>query len=115
MSASWIMSTILDHIPLWLSLTICGAIAIVALYFLSPILIPIWRALPTPVKVGLGTALAVVIAILGGRYKGAKDERDKQAARDAQSIQKRTEVDHEVTNLSEKQTSDRLRDRWSRD
>jgi hypothetical protein len=110
----WIFSFLLDHIPLWLSLTICGAIAIVALYFASPILIPLWRALPTPVRRALEIILALIIAVLAGRYKGAKDERDAAAKRDAQALQNRTEVDHEVSNLSAKDTKDQL-SRWNRD
>lgn len=110
----WFFSWLLDHIPLWLSLTICGVIAAVALYFASPIIIPIWRALPTPIKRVLEVALAVLIAVLAGRYKGAKDERDAAARRNAQAIQNRSEVDHEVSNLSDKATKERL-DRWNRD
>jgi membrane protein implicated in regulation of membrane protease activity len=110
-----ILSTILDHIPLWLSLTVGGIVTIVTLYFFSPILIPLWGMLPKPVKIVLEAALAVVVALLAGRYKGAKDERDKQAAREAGAIQKRTEVDHEVSTLPNKQVADRLRDNWSRD
>lgn len=115
MNIAWsIATTILDHIPLWLSITICGAIAIVALYFASPILIPLWRMLPKPVQVFLGGLLAVTVAVLAGRYKGAKDERDKAAMRDAQALRNRTEVDHEVGNLSPKDTANKL-DRWRRD
>lgn len=110
-----IWNSIVDHIPLWGWLVIFGVPSIVALYYLSPILLPIWRALPTPVK---GIILAVgagVLAYLGGRYKGRANAEEEERRRNAEALRKRTEVDHEVDSLSDKQTADRLRDRWTRD
>jgi membrane protein implicated in regulation of membrane protease activity len=113
--ASMIWNSIVDHIPLWGWIVIFGVPAIVALYYLSPILLPIWRILPMPVKAGLIFIGGLFLAFLGGRYRGRWNAEEEQRKRDAQSLQKRTEVDSEIGNLSDKQTADRLRDRWTRD
>jgi tetrahydromethanopterin S-methyltransferase subunit E len=105
---------ILNHIPPWLYFTVIALACAAAFYFASPILIPIWRMLPTPVKVVLGGAVAIIGAILGGRYYGAKSERDAAARRDAEAANTRREVEHEVDNLSEKDARARL-SRWNRD
>lgn len=98
-------------VEVWITILVLGTIA--ALYFLSPILIPIWNMMPTPVKVLFGGIVAALLAYAGGRYKGAKTERDEQARREAGAIKNREEVDHEVGNLSAKDTADRLA-RWNR-
>lgn len=113
--ASMIVDSIIDHIPLWGWFIIIGVPSGALLYFFYPILIPLWRALPTPVKAGLIFIGGLALAFLGGRYKGRWNAEEEQRRRDAQALQKRTEVDHEVDNLSDKQTADKLRDRWSRD
>lgn len=109
-----IVNWIFDHIPLWVwvTVTICGAGA--AFYFFSPILVPLWNITPRWVKVVLGFILSILAALAAGRYKGAKDERDMQARRNAQAIQTRTEVDNEVGNLSNADADKRL-DQWMRD
>ena len=70
----------LGWIPLSGWVVICGVIAAPLLYFGGPILLPIWRMLPAPVRVFLAGALAVFLAWAGGRYVGAKRERDEQAS-----------------------------------
>lgn len=110
-----IWNSIIDHIPLWGWFVIFGVPSIVALYYLSPILIPIWRALPTPVK---GIILAVgagVLAYLGGRYKGRANAEEEERRRNAEALQKRTEVDRDTAGKSGSQVDKELRDRWSRD
>jgi membrane protein implicated in regulation of membrane protease activity len=110
-----IVSYIIDHISLWGWLVIIGVPTGILLYFFGPILMPIWRMLPLPVRVGLIGIGAAILAFLGGRYRGRANAEEEQRRRDAQSLQKRTEVDHDVDVLSDKQTSDKLRERWSRD
>lgn len=110
-----IWNSIIDHIPLWGWIVIFGVPSIVALYYLSPILLPIWRALPTPIK---GIILAVgagLLAYLGGRYKGRANAEEEARRRDAEAIQRRTEVDRAVDSKSGSQVNKDLRDRWSRD
>lgn len=112
---SLIWNSIVDHIPLWGWMVIFGVPAAALLYFFYPILIPIWRMLPTPIK-GVLIAIGVgLLAFLGGRYRGRANAEEEQRRRDAQALQKRTEVDHEVDKLTNTQTKDRLRDRWTRD
>lgn len=113
--SSIIWNSIVDHIPLWGWFVIIGAPIGAALYFASPILIPLWHALPTPVKAVLIFVGGVGLAFLGGRYRGRANAEAEQRRREAQALQKRTEVDREVDSLSDKQTADRLRDRWTRD
>lgn len=109
-----IANYVLDHIPLWLWIVIVAVPAGALLYFFGPILLPIWRMLPLPVRVALIGIGAAFLAFMGGRYKGRANAEEEERRRDAQSLQKRTEVDHDVDLLSDKQTSDRLRDRWTR-
>ncbi|WP_194474510.1 hypothetical protein [Bradyrhizobium sp. CCBAU 51753] len=106
---------IVDHIPLWVWLTIAAAGAGATFYFFSPILLPIWAALPAPVRVALIGVGAALLAFLGGRYRGRANAEEEERRRNADALAKRTEVDREVSNLSDKQAEDRLRDRWSRD
>lgn len=110
-----IMNYILDHIPLWGWFIIIGVPAGALLYFFGPILLPIWRMLPLPVRVALIGIGAAFLAFMGGRYKGRWNAEEEERRRDAQSLQKRTEVDHDVDMQSDAQTADKLRDRWTRD
>lgn len=110
-----IWNWIIDHIPLWGWLVIVFGVGGVILAYAYPVLLPIWRMLPTPVKAGLITIGALILAFLGGRYRGRRNAEEEQRKRDAQALQKRTEVDHEVDKLTDTQTKDRLRDRWTRD
>jgi hypothetical protein len=109
-----IWNSIVDHIPLWGWVVIFGVPSIVALYYLSPILLPIWRLLPTPVKgllIGVGAA---VLAYLGGRYKGRANAEEEERRRNAEALRKRVEVDNEIGKLSASEADKKLRDRWSR-
>lgn len=110
-----IMNAIIDHIPIWGWVVIIGLPIGAALYFFSPILIPLWRMLPTPVKAVLIFAGGLFLAFMGGRYRGRWNAEEEQRKRDAAALQTRTEVDHEITNLSDKETARRLRERWTRD
>lgn len=109
-----IWNSIIDHIPLWGWIVIFGVPGIVALYYLSPILLPIWRMLPAPVK---GIILAIgagLLAYLGGRYKGRKDADEEGKRRDAAAEKTANEVTNEVGHMSGKEAQDQLHDRWSR-
>jgi membrane protein implicated in regulation of membrane protease activity len=110
-----IWNSIVDHIPLWGWMVIFGVPSIVALYYLSPILLPIWRLLPTPVKGILIAVGAALMAYLGGRYRGRANAEEEERRRNAEALQKRTEVDREVGKLSGDEAQKRLRDRWGID
>lgn len=112
--ATMIWNSIVDHIPLWGWIVIFGVPSIVAMYYLSPILLPIWRMLPIPVQVFLGAAGAALLAYLGGRYKGAHDKEEEERRRNAEALQKRTEVNNAVDKLGNKEAEKQLRDRWTR-
>lgn len=112
---SMIWNAIIDHIPLWVWLVISFGGVGALLYFFSPILIPIWRMLPTPVK-GVLIALATgLLAYLGGRYKGRANAEEQERRRNAEAQQKRVEVDRDVAGKTGTQVDKDLRDRWSRD
>lgn len=112
---SIIWNTIVDHIPWWVYM-VGGTIGIGALlWFFSPVLIPLWNVLPTPVKAVLIGVSAAFLAWIAGRNVGRHNAEEGERRRNADALRKRTEVDREVTNMSGKQTEDKLRDRWSRD
>jgi hypothetical protein len=113
--ATMIWNAIVDHIPLWGWIVIFGVPTLAALYFAYPILLPIWNMLPTPVKVVVGGAFAGLLAYLGGRYKGRKDEEDAEKRRDAEAIAKRNEIDVQVDKLPPGEATKKLRDGWSVD
>jgi len=104
----------LGWVPLWVWITLTVLAAIPILYFFGPILLPIWRMLPTWLQALLLGIGAAMLAWAGGRHIGAKRERDEQKRREANAIRNRAEVDQDVGNLSEKDTRDRL-NRWNRD
>jgi len=87
----------------WITLTVAAVGA--AFYFFSPILVPIWNRLPTWLRAFLIGATAVVIAFLGGRYRGRAN---------AEALRKRAEVDASVDKASDEDVDKRL-DRWRRD
>lgn len=113
--ADMIWNAIVDHIPLWGWFVIFGVPAAAALYYASPILLPLWRILPTPIKAVLIGASAALLAYLGGRYKGRSDAEEADRRRNADAMRKRNEVDNAVDKKSGSQVQKDLRDRWSSD
>ena len=110
-----IWNTIVDHIPLWGWMVIIALPIGALLYFFYPILIPLWKALPTPVKAVLIFIVGLFLAFMGGRYKGRANAEEEQRRRERDALKTRTEVDHEIDNKSGSQVNKDLRDRWSRD
>lgn len=110
-----IMNSIIDHIPMWVWLTVSGCALGAALYFFSPILIPLWRVLPGPVKALLIALATAAIAFLGGRYRGRANAEEEERQRNAEALQKRAQVQNETDKMSDKEVGDDLRDRWTRD
>lgn len=105
---------ILDHIPIWGWVVIIGVPVGVLLFYFGPILLPIWNALPNWMKWTLGGIGAIFLAFMGGRYKGRANAEEEERKRNAEALQKRTEVDHDVANMSNKDVQDKL-GRWTRD
>ena len=104
----------LGWVPLSAWIVVCVIVAAPILFYAGPVLLPIWRLLPSWLKaliLGIGAAL---LAYAGGRYKGAKTERDERARREAGALQNREQVNRDVDKLSEKDTRDQLA-RWNRD
>jgi hypothetical protein len=110
MIANWIV----DHIPMWVWITLTVAAVGAAFYFFSPILVPIWNRLPTWLRAFLIGATAVVIAFLGGRYRGRANAEEEERRRNAEALRKRAEVDASVDKASDEDVDKRL-DRWRRD
>jgi membrane protein implicated in regulation of membrane protease activity len=108
------INCIIDHIPLWGWIVIIGVPSIVVLYYVWPIFLPIWRALPTPIKGILIAVGAALLAYLGGRYKGRANAEEDARKRDARAQQTRDEVNREVNALPDGEARKRLRDRWTR-
>jgi len=101
---SWIDSIA----PEWW-IAIIAIAAAVAFYFLHPILIPIWLAMPKWLRWVLGGFVITIIAFAGGRYKGAQNEKALQKERDARADHQRTEEDVKVKDFSDDRINNDLR------
>ena len=110
----FVIDWIVDHIPLWVWLTVSGCAVAVVLYFFSPVLLPIWRMIPLPVRVGLIGAFAAVMAYLAGRRTGRQNADEERKRNDAQAIQNREKTHDEIQKLSPSDRRKRL-DGWVRD
>lgn len=108
------LSWIVDQIPLWVYVAVAIPLIGGAFYFASPILVPLWNLTPRWVKVAGGVILAIGSAFVLGRNKGARDAKELQRRNDAQAIDNRREIDHEVQNLDVPAVDKRL-DKWLRD
>lgn len=102
------MRVILDHVPWWVWFTLTTAGVGAAFYFFHPILIPLWLAIPLPVRVGLIGLGAAIMAYFAGRNKGAQNADELRKQRDAEAIQTRLNVYREVANLDRPAVDERL-------
>lgn len=93
------MSWIIDHIPLWAYVASAIVVSGAVFYFFSPILIPLWGLTPKWVKILGGGILTILGAYLGGRYKGAQNERERTQEADKEAIQRRQEVNKDVAKV----------------
>lgn len=105
---------IVDHVPVWVYVVVGGLAIGAAFYFFSPILIPLWRLMPTWLKVLLGGATATFLAYMGGRNRGRSDADEETRRQNEDALRKRVEVDNEIKTMDEKTVDKRL-DRWMRD
>lgn len=104
----------MDQIPWWLYILIAVPLIGGLMYFLSPVLIPLWRMTPTWVKGVGGFLLALGLAFVSGRNKGSRDAKEMQKRRDAEAVQNRERIHREVDHLNEPDVDKRL-NKWMRD
>lgn len=109
------MGCIVDHTPLFVWLVLAGVIVIPLLIYFGPVLLPLWRMIPMPVRLFLMAVGAAIAAYLGGRYKGRANAEQAERDREANAFKTRAKVDHEVDTLGKSEVEDRLRKRWTRD
>ena len=110
---SMLVQSYVDSVPLWAWIVVVGVVAAVVLYFTYPVLAPIWAVTPRWVKASLGVLAALGAAFVGGRYAGAKNEKELQRERDARADDKGRRVRDEVDKMP---AADRRRElsRWMR-
>lgn len=111
---SIIWNSIVDHVPWWVYMVLGTAGVGALFYFFSPILIPIWNMLPTPLKVALGGLAAAFLAWIAGRNMGRHNAEEEERRRNADALKKRNEVDNAVNRMDKKDVDAGL-DRWRRD
>lgn len=109
-----IAANIANQIPWWVYLAVGLAAVGSALWFASPIVLPIWRMIPLPARVAFAGIGAAFLAWIAGRNKGARDARTLQRENDARAIKNHDEVQKEVRNLSPAERDRRLNE-WMRD
>jgi len=111
---TWLLGVVLDHTPWW-AWALAALAALAATYQLWW---PIWLALPTPVKAGVATAGAAILAYLAGRNRGASGalarERAATEAAKARAVKTAKETKDEVDALAPADLDHRL-DPWMRD
>lgn len=107
------MSWILNHTPPWIWVVAALAIAGTLWFYFSPIIIGVWNLTPKPVRIALAAIASLGLAIVYGRYKGSKDERDAQREREARARDTRNEINEDVNKATDDQLDRRL-DRWMR-
>lgn len=88
---SWV-----DSVPpqWWIAMMVVAAV--IAFYFLSPILLPIWALMPKWLRWLLGGFVLTIIAYAGGRYGGKKDADALAEKRGARANQIRDNEDAKV-------------------
>lgn len=110
-----IWNMIVDSIP-WQVYVGVGVVVIgLALWFASPIILPIWHLIPLPARVAIAGVVAAFLAWIAGRNRGRSNAEEEERRRNAEALQKRTEVDRDVGKMSDQEVDQKLRDRWSRD
>ena len=110
-----IWNMIVDHIPWQVYAGLAVVVVGLLLWFASPIILPIWHLIPLPARVAFAGVFAGFLAYIAGRTTGRKNAEDEERQRNVEALQKRTEVDRDVSNMSKKEVDDKLRDRWTRD
>lgn len=101
---SWLLS----FVPTWVWVVLIAAAVLLTAQFWMPI----WRALPTSVRLVVLGVLGTLGGILWGRSRGRKDARDEQARRDAAANRRRLETEEEVRRLTDPERR-KERDRWT--
>lgn len=105
------MNWLFDYIPWYVWLFVLGGGGGVVLALIPgafAALTGIWTLLPPKARwalAGIGTLFGVYIA---GRYRGARNERDKNKDRADNAVRNRLEVDREVSKLNPTQVDAEL-------
>lgn len=108
------ISYLIDQIPWWIWLVGALMCAGALFYFFSPILIPIWRMIPTPVRIALAGIGAALLAYFAGRNKGNDNAKADEQRRNAQAESRREAIHQDVKNTPASDLDKRL-DRYYRD
>jgi type VI protein secretion system component VasK len=103
----------LDHVPLWVWLTITFAVAGVLYWFFAPIITVVWNLTPKPVKIALGAIGTGIGIYVYGRYSGARTARELEKQKQAAAVKDREKIHDEVKNLSDADLDKRY-DKWVR-
>ncbi|OYX87069.1 MAG: hypothetical protein B7Y71_01995 [Xanthobacter sp. 35-67-6] len=110
MIGSWI----LDSVPWW-AWAVGGGVLLAATYQLWA---PLAVLVPRPVKIAAGALLAVILAYLDGRNRGAEGAVERAKAKDAENAARITDAASRArADADARNVGDRLRDDdgWRRD
>lgn len=110
-----IWNMIVDSIPWWVYAVVGTAAIGTVLWFASPIVLPIWHLIPLPARVAIVGVGAAFLAWIAGRNRGRANAEEEERRRNAEALQKRTEVDRDIGKMPDNEIDQKLRDRWSRD
>lgn len=105
---------VISAVPLWVWVMLGLLVIGLLFYFFSPILVPLWRMIPKPVKYVIYGILSLFGAFAYGRHKGFKDVKAHDKELEKKAVENRKEIHDEVQKLNPVDTDKRL-DRWMRD
>lgn len=108
------MSFLIDQIPWWVYVIGFLLVAGTLVYMFSPVLIPIWNALPKWVRWLLGGIFVVFLVFIKGRNMGHENAVKEQEKRNAEGERRREQL-HEAINKANSSDVDRRLDKWMRD
>jgi hypothetical protein len=104
------ISWALNYVPWWVWPLVVVVIAAATFQFWAPI----WAVMPKWLKAVILAVFALFTAFTAGKWRGAKDERDRRDQANANALKTRKEVDDAVANKSRADV-DRDLDGWMRD
>lgn len=108
------MSWLIDNTPWWVYLIVLGggggaALALIPGAFAA--VAGVWSMLPPRARWALAGIGALAAVFVGGRYQGARNERDKNKARADNAVRNRLEVENEVSKMPPSAVDKKLSDR----
>lgn len=108
------MSWIIDNVPLYVWLLLLGGGGGAILAFVPgalALVASIWTMLPPKARWFLGGIGVLAGAYFGGRYRGARNERDKNKDRADNAVRNRMEVEQDVKRMSPSEVDKKLEER----